>query len=257
MSDRNNSIMACIVAFVIVCGVIVGGIYLLGQMDFNWDNNSNVNPELSEHSFTFNETSNLIGPSVTLDIDLDVGGVNVFFENDYTLIYRLDIIISNETYSQHGTPSVDYTSNVISFSYPVAEVNVTLGSATYYDIDADIDVGSIEIDAESFGFLGNVVVDISVGSIQFIFGDGAYFATNNTIDLDVGVGSIEVVVGLPSDIGGSFTGSIDTGDIDIVSFGWTEVTDTHYETPNFQTASDLVTINAEIGTGSILAVLQQ
>ena len=106
-------------------------------------------------------------------------------------------------------------------------------------------------------FLGNIAVDISVGSIQFIFTEGAYLATNNTIDLDVGVGSIEVVMGLPSDIGGSFTGSIDTGDIDIVSFGWTEVTETHYETTNFLTASDLVTMNAEIGTGSILAVLQQ
>ncbi|MHA1480796.1 MAG: hypothetical protein ACTSQZ_05190 [Candidatus Thorarchaeota archaeon] len=257
MSDRNNSIMACIVAFVIVCGVIIGGIFLLGQMDFNWNNNSNLNPELSEHKFTFNETSILIGPSVTLDIDLDVGGVNVFFENDYTLIYRIDIIISNDTYTTHGTPSVEYSSNVIHFSYPVANVNVTLGCGTYYDIDADIDVGSIEINAESFGNLGNVVADVSVGSIQFIFGDGANFATNNTIDLTVDVGSIDVILGLSSDIGGSFTGSIDTGDIDIISFGWTEISETHYETSNFLTASDIVTIDAQVGTGSLLAVIQQ
>lgn len=257
MSDRNNTILAIFTIAIVLCGTLLAAIYVFGQLDFDWNNpeDDGLDPNADEYSFTFEEVSLSIGPMSAINIGLDVGGVKVFFEDNSTLVYRLDVIVQAETYREYGMPNPLYNSQTLDFSYPVIEANITLGSEAFYRLDINVDVGSVNINAGEFAHVSDV--DVDVGSILFAMLEDITLDGNVTVNLDVGVGSIDLIVGLPTNLGGRFTGSTSTGDFDVYAFGWDEITEYRYETTNYSTANQIITFTSDVDVGDQVIVLHQ
>ena len=73
-------------------------------------------------------------------------------------------------------------------------------------------------------------------------------------DIQTTTGGISIDVDLPSGIGGSIECAVITGGVDITATGWTQITSNHYETSDYDTASQTLTVVAETTTGGINAV---
>jgi len=259
MSDRNNTMLAIITVAIVLCGTIFAAVYVFGQLDFDWNNPDyeGLDPNADEYSFTFEEVSLSIDPVIAINIGIDVGGVNILFEENSTLVYRLDVIVSNDTYKDYGAPNPQFNSPSLNFNYAILEANLTLGSEAFYTFDISIDVGSAHIDAGEFAHISDVDIEVDVGSITLAMLEDITLDGNVTVDLDLDVGSVDLVIGLPTNIGGRVTGFTSTGDFDIFSFGWDEIAAYRYETTNYSTASQTVTFTSELGTGSQMIVLHQ
>jgi hypothetical protein len=76
-----------------------------------------------------------------------------------------------------------------------------------------------------------------------------------TFDLQTTTGGISVIADLPSGVGGSIECATSLGSVSITAAGWTEITSKHYETTDYDTASQTLTIIAETNLGGISAVL--
>ncbi|MHA1638064.1 MAG: hypothetical protein ACTSUB_08620 [Candidatus Thorarchaeota archaeon] len=259
MSDRNNTMLAIITVAIVLCGTMLTAVYVFGQLDFNWNipDYEGLDPNANEYSFTFEEVSLSIDPVIAINIGIDVGGVNILFEENSTLVYRLDLIVSNDTYKDYGAPNPQFNSPSLNFNYAIIEANLTLGSEAFYTFDISIDVGSVNVDAGDFAHVSNVDIEVDVGSITFALLEDFTLDGNVTVDLDLGVGSMDLIVGLPANIGGRVTGSTATGDFDIYSFDWDEITENRYETTNYSTADQTITFTSDVDVGEQVIVLNQ
>ena len=74
---------------------------------------------------------------------------------------------------------------------------------------------------------------------------------NSTFDLQTSTGGIAIDADLPSGIGASVECAVTTGSIDISATGWTQITPNNYETIDYHTASQTLTVIAGTTTGSI------
>ncbi len=257
MSDRNNTVLAIFTVGIVLCGTILAAAYVFGQLDWSTPDHEGLDPNADEYSFTFEETSQSFGAIITINIGIDVGGVNILFEDNSTLVYRLDLIVSNDAYEEYGAPNPHFSSPTFNFNYEVIEANLTLGSEAFYTFDISIDVGSVNVNAGDFAHVSNVDIDVDVGSITFALLEDFTLDGNVTVDLDLGVGSMDLIVGLPTNIGGRVTGSTTTGDFAIYSFGWDKITDYRYETTNYSTVNQTITFTSEVDTGDQVIVLNQ
>jgi hypothetical protein len=84
--------------------------------------------------------------------------------------------------------------------------------------------------------------------------DDVVLIGNATFDIDATTGGVSVVVDLPTGIGGSVEAAVGIGAVDITAVGWTEITSNHYETSDYNTASQTLTVVIETSTGGITAV---
>jgi hypothetical protein len=247
--QRNTTMVVCVVLVIAIGGILVGLLAFYSPLPGGW------NWSDATTDFSFDDTLGSRTGTVELDLDLSVGGVKITFENDSNLLYRIDMEVPNNTIAEHGDPVVTFSSNTITLDYPVAEVNVTLGGGVNYTLDVTISTGAINLELTLGAHIGDVALNTSVGAISLVMTDDVVVNGDVEFSLLTSVGSIDVVAGLPTDVGGSFDATTSIGSIDVVAPGWTETTSDHYETDDYNTASNTVTITAITGTGSVNAVL--
>ena len=239
----------CIFAVLVVGAVSVGLISYYGPNTWNWD----ANPASTD--FSFEADVGTINETVTLDIDITTGGVAITFVDNESLLYKIDIEVLNTTLETEAAPTVTFASNTISLAYLVAGVNITLGSGVNYTLNVDVTTGGIAVVMDLGAHVGDVSLDITTGGIALEMTDDAVILGNATFDLSTTTGGIALDVDYPTGVGGSIECAVGTGSVDITATGWTEITANHYETSDYDTASQTLTILAQTTTGSIDAIV--
>jgi hypothetical protein len=244
--QRNTSMVVCIFAVIIVGAIAVGALSFYGTNWLNWSTAST--------DFHFDAEVGATTGTVTLDIDLAAGGVAITFVDDATLLYDIDIEVQNRTLERDGDPSVTFTSNTIGLDYTAAGVNITLGSGLNYTFDVDVATGGVDVELVDGAHVGDIAITAETGGITFGMTDDVVLIGNTTFDLDTTTGGITIVVDLPTGVGGSVECATTIGGVDITATGWTQITSSHYESSDYETASQTLTVIAEATTGGITAV---
>ena len=252
--ERNNTMLACIIGFIIIGGVAVGAVFFLGTANWNFTI-PNVNDWDEGEIFEFDRTESSMPATVTLDVDISTGGIQVIFVDDAALLYDISMWVPNNTLTQYGDPEVTYASDTITLDYPTAGVNITLGTGTTYLLDLTTSTGAVSLVLANNASIGNINVDVSTGAISLVVEDDIRVSGNLVFDLDTSTGAISAVVDLPTGIEGSFLGSTTTGTVDITGVGWNEISEPLYETPGFSGATNSIRILASTSTGVVSATL--
>ena len=237
----------------VVCifAVLIGGAVIAGLLSYygTW----NWNPATTE--YTFEAEVGATTGTVTLDIDLNAGGIVVTFVDNATLLYDIEIEVQNTTIAIDGEPTVTFIGNTIGLDYTGAGVNITLATGVNYTIDIKADAGGVSVDLDNDAHVGNVSIQATGGGISFKMSDNITLVGNPTFDFAADAGGISLLVDLPANVGGSIDCSVTLGGVDITAAGWTEVTSTHYETSDYGTATQSLTIIVDAGMGGITATL--
>ena len=241
--------VVCIFAVLVIGAVSVGLISYYGTNTWNW------NPDPPTTDFSFEADVGAINETVTLDIDIATGGVGIVFVDDDSILYQIDIEVLNTTLATDGDPTVTFTSNTIKLDYTTAGVNITLGSGVNYTINVDVTTGGIAVILGVGAHVGDVTLDTITGGISLIMTDDVVLLGNPTFDLSATTGGISIIVDFPTDVGGNIECAVVTGVVDITATGWTMVTANHYETSDYDTASQTLTIIAQTTTGGIDAIV--
>jgi hypothetical protein len=237
----------CIFAVLIGGAVVAGALSYYGTTNWNWTN--------ATTEFSFEADVGATTGIVTLDIDMTAGGIDVTFVDDATLLYEIVVEVNNSTITTHGEPTVTFVSNTIGLDYEAAGVNITLGTGVNYTININAAAAGVTVDLDHGAHIGDVTVQTTAGGLSFTMSDNVTLMGSPTFDFDANAGGITLLVDLPTNVGGSIECSATFGGVDITSAGWTEVTSTHYETSDYDTASQTLTITADANMGGITATL--
>jgi hypothetical protein len=240
--------VVCIFAVIVVGAIAVGLISYYGTNTWNW----NLNPASTD--FAFEADVGATNETVTLDVDLTTGGINVIFVDNATLLYDIAIRVQNTTLEQDGAPTVTFVSNIIGLDYTTAGVNITLGSGVNYTLVIHTTTGGVTINLSDGAHIGDVTVSVTTGGISLEMTDDVMLIGSPTFDFTTTTGGISIDVTLPAGIGASMEGAVTTGGVDITATGWTMITSNHYKTTDYDTASQTLTVIAEATTGGIDAV---
>lgn len=243
--QRNTSLVICIFAVLVIGAVGIGLISFYGTNTWNWNTNQ------ATTDFSFEAETGAINETVTLDINITTGGVSIAFVDNESLLYDIDIEVQNTTLETEGAPTVTFASNTISLIYPEAGVNLTLGSGVNYTIDIDVTTGGLSVVLGAHAHVGDIDLTTITGGIDLIMSSSATILGNATFDLTTVTGGINVIAGYPTGIGGSIECAVGVGGVDITAIGWTQITANHYETSDYDTAAQTLTIIAETTTGGI------
>ncbi|MGY5871008.1 MAG: hypothetical protein RTV72_02045 [Candidatus Thorarchaeota archaeon] len=241
--QRNTSLVICIFAVLVIGAVGIGLISYYGTSTLNWS--------LATTDFSFEAEVGATNETVTLDIDITSGGVSIVFVDDESLLYDIDVEVQNTTLETEGAPTVTFTSNTIRLSYPAAGVNLTLGSGVNYTLDIDVTSGGIAVALGLGAHVGDVSLDTTSGGIALEMTDDVVLLGNATFGLTTTSGGIDIDADYPSGIGGSIECAVGSGGVDITATGWTEITVNHYESSDYNTASQTLTIIAQVDSGGV------
>ncbi len=239
--------VVCILSVLVIGAISVGLISYYGANTWNWNK--------ATTDFSFEAEVGATNETVTLDIDIATGGIAILFVDNESLLYKIDVEVQNTTLETEGNPTVTFASNTIGLTYPAAGVNITLGSGVNYTIDVDVNTGAIAVVLGPGAHVGDVSLDTTTDAISIIMTDDVVLLGNATFNLAATTGGIDILVDYPTGIGGSVECSVVTGSVDITAIGWTEITANHYETSDYDTASQTLTIIAQTTTGSIAAIM--
>jgi hypothetical protein len=246
---RNTGMIVCIVAVLVIGAITVGGLTYLGSNGW-W---GNWNP--AKTTFTFHaDVGNTTG-TVLLDVKLGAGGLTLQFVDNSSLLYRMSVVVQNSTLQQYGSPAVTFAGNKIALDYTAAGVNVTLGTGVRYAIHGNVTAGGISATLDHAARLANMSLTSSAGGITVVTTNQIVVTGDVPVDLHTAAGGISVNVGLPTGVGGSFDATVTAGGVTVNAPSWTHVTQNHYETANYNTASDKLTIMASTNAGGISANL--
>jgi hypothetical protein len=246
MASSFGRIVVAIIGLMIVFGGLV--VLLMWQTDWTWDS------EMVDYDFDSSQAT--IPASVTLDVNLPAGAIEIAFTDDATLLYDIHMEVSRQILDQYGDPTVTFSANEIDLTYAAGSVIIFLGSGTNYTFDIHSSAASVSVIAGANACIGNVTIGASAGSIDFQMTSDVRIYGNITILLETPAGSIDVDVTLPSGFGGSFDGAADVGSVTVTSSGsWFQMSGNNYETTDFATADSTVTITAGTTAGSITADL--
>lgn len=245
---RNPTMVICIIA-VMAVGAIVVGLLATGESGWGWIGHHGVNT-----TYVFESNDSIQGP-VKLNIDLDVGDVNVRFSDNTSLLYKIVMTVDNSTIASHGEPSVTLVSGTIGLSYTVADVNVTLSTGVNYTLSISADTGMISVILSDGAHIGNMTLSVDTGNINLAMTTDVVIHGQTTFSLVTNTGDITAVVTLPASVGGSFSGTSSVGSVSITPVGWDEISENHYQTSDYSTADDTLTITASTNVGSITATL--
>ena len=240
--------VVCIFAVIVVGAIAVGALSYYGNSWFNWN--------LASTDFSFDAEVGATTGTVTLDIDLSTGGVSITFVDNATLLYDIELEVQNTTLEIDGNPSVTFTSNTIGLDYTTAGVNIILGSGVNYTFDVNVATGGIDVDLVDGAHVGDVALATVTGGVSLVMTDDVVLIGNATFDLDATTGSVNVNVDVPTGIGGSVECAVVTGGVDITAAGWTQITSNHYESSDYDTASQTLTVFIETITGGITAIFK-
>ncbi len=237
----------CIFSILVIGAISVGLISYYGANTWNWNK--------ATTDFSFEAEVGATNETVTLDIDIATGGIAILFVDNESLLYKIDVEVQNTTLETEGNPTVTFTSNTIGLAYPTAGVNITLGSGVNYTLDVDVTTGAIAVVLGLGAHVGDVSLDTTTGAIFLEMSDDVVLLGNAIFDLTTTTGAIDILVDYPTGIGGSIECSVVTGSVDITAIGWTEITANHYETSDYDTASQTLTIIGQTTTGGIDAIV--
>ena len=243
--ERNTGMVVCIIGVIVVGAVLVGAFSFFGPTTFGWF--------FGDDTVYYHFDSAVDGTTGTVNLDVDVttGAVNIDFEDNATLLYRIDVGASNRTVQEIGAPTVTFSANTITFDYTTSAVNVTLGSGVNYTLDVTTDTGAVDCDVIRGAHIGDVTITTGTGAIDFFMVSGVVVIGSPDFNFETTTGAIDLNIVLPSGIGGSIEAAVGTGSVDIDAPGWTEITSNHYESSDYDTASQTVTVVVETGTGTV------
>ena len=245
--QRNNTMVACILSVLVVGAIAVGALTYYGTTSWNWSQ--------ATTDFAFEAEVGATTGIVTLDVDVDAGGVVVTFVDNATLLYDIELEVLNRTVEADGAPTVTFVGNVITLDYTAAGVNITLGSGVNYTMDIALLGGGLDLHFIDGAHLGDVNATVTGGGLALILTDDVVLYGSPTFDLNVGAGGMTLNVDLPTNVGGSLECASVSGGVDITAPGWTEITLNHYETSDYDTAPQSLTIIAQTSSGGITAIL--
>jgi hypothetical protein len=232
-------------------GVIVVGAILVGAFSYYGPGWSWGPSETVYYSF-----DSLVGSTtgtVNLDVYVEAGSVKIGFEDNTTLLYRIEFGVSNRTVQETSAPTVTFSSNTITLDYTALEANITLGSAMNYTLNVVAGGGLIDCDVIQGAHVGDVSLTAMSGSIDFLMGSGVSVFGSPDFAFESTTGEVNLIITLPVGIGGSIEGAVAFGTVDIDAPGWTEVPSSHYESSDYDTADQKVTVVAQSDTGTIEA----
>jgi hypothetical protein len=241
--------VACIFAVLVIGAVAVGLLAYYGTNSSNW----NFNPNTT--IFSFEDDVGTINETVTLDIDISAGGVLVVFVDNESLLYSITIEVQNSTLETDGAPTVTFASNTIGIDYTAAGINVTLGSGVNYTLNIQSSAGGVDVVLGQSARIGDIALAVTTGGISLEMSDDAVLLGSPTFNLVTTTGGISIVADLPTGVGGSIECATTLGGVHITATGWTKITNNHYETTDYDTASQTLTIIAQTTTGGIDAVV--
>jgi hypothetical protein len=233
----------------VIGAVSIGLISYYGTDTWNW----NTNPATTD--FSFEAEVGATNETVTLDLNLGAGGILIVFTDNESLLYEIDLEVQNTTLETDGDPTVTFASNTISLDYTAAGVNVTLGSGVNYTINVDVAAGGVSVVLDENAHVGDISIVASTGGIALVMTDDTVLMGNATFDLETTTGGIDITVDYPTGVGGSIECAVTVGGIDITAPGWTQITANHYETSDYDTAAQTLTILAQTTTGGIDATV--
>jgi hypothetical protein len=242
--QRNTGMVVCILAVLIGGAVVVGVFTYLGPSYWGWGPSETV-------YYSFDETVGSTTGIVTLDVDLSAGEVDLEFEENATLLYRIDFATSNRTIQEHGAPTVEFTANTITFNYPAGDVNITLGSSLNYTIDVTTTAGAVKCTLANGTHVGDISIQTEAGAIDFSMTSDVVVIGSPDFSFATTIGAIEIDMAMPSGVGGSVEGVAQWGGIEIDAPGWTEVTSNHYRSSDYLSADQAITVTAQTDTGGI------
>ena len=247
-NGRNNTMVACILGVIIVSAVGIAAIAYFANTNWNpsWNN--------EQLTYSFDATVGSSSDTVELVVDVGTGSIDIEFENNATLLYRIDVTTTNNSVELYGEPTVVSTYGDIRYYYETGSASITLGSGVNYTFDVVTGTGSIDINLGLGAHVGNISLETSTGAIDFVMSSSAVLIGNVDVDLQTSTGSTDIAVTLPANIGVSFEASTSTGSVSVSALGWTQITPNHYETSDYDTASQTMTFIAITGTGSVTAV---
>ena len=248
---RNTGMVVCIIAVLGVGAITVGALTYFGST--GWWGNFNWNQ--AKTTFLFQQDVGNTTGTVLLDVNLAVGGLSLRFADNSSLLYRISVEVQNSTLEQDGPPAVTFNANRIIIDYSAAGVNVTLGTGVRYAIHADVSTGGISATMHNGAQLANVSLTTTTGGVTVLVTDQVAILGNVPFDLHASTGGITVNVDLPAGIGGSFEASTTVGGVHVSTATWTEVTQYHYKTADYDVASNRVSIVAVTTTGGVSANL--
>lgn len=247
--QRNTSLVICIFAVLVIGAVSIGLISYYGTNTWNW----NTNPATTD--FSFEAETGAINETVTLDLDLGAGGILIVFTDNESLLYNIDIRVDNTTLDRDGEPTVTFASNTISLDYTAGGVNITLGSGVNYTINVNVAAGGVAVVLDENAHVGDITIVATTGGISLEMTDDTVLMGNATFDLETTTGGIDLTVDYPTGVGGSIECAVTVGGVDITAPGWTMITSSHYETSDYSTAAQTLTIVAQTTTGGIDATV--
>ncbi|UCH04087.1 MAG: hypothetical protein JSW05_10955 [Candidatus Thorarchaeota archaeon] len=243
--ERNTGMVVCIIGVIVVGAILVGAFSYFGPA-WSWGPTDTV-------YYSFDSLVGSASGTVNLDIDIEAGSVKIDFEDNTTLLYRVDVGVSNRTVQETGAPSVSFSSNTITLDYTALEANVTLGSGLNYTLNVVAGAGLIDCDVIHGAHVGDVSLTTTTGSIEFLMGSGVSVFGSPDFAFESTAGLVDLIINLPVGIGGSIEGAVAFGTVDIDAPGWTEVTSNHYESSDYDTADQKITVVAQSNTGTIEA----
>lgn len=245
--ERNTGMVVCILGVLIVGAVLVGAFSYYGPTFLGWPMGDDT------VYYHFDGTVGSTTGTVNLDLDVTTGTVNIDFEDNATLLYRFDVAVSNRTVQQTSAPTVTFSSNTISLDYSVVECNITLGSGVNYTLNVLTTTGNIDCDLVDGAHIGDVTLKTGTGTIDFYMGSGVVIIQSPDFNLETDTGLIDFTAALPEGIGGSIEADVGIGSVDIDAPGWTMITSSHYESADYDTADQTVTVVIQTNTGVVNA----
>ncbi|RDE16773.1 MAG: hypothetical protein C4K48_01030 [Candidatus Thorarchaeota archaeon] len=241
--------VGCILAVLVIGAVAVGFLAYYGTSYFNW----NFNPATTD--FSFEAEVGATNETVALDVNVAAGSISIVFVDNESLLYEIDMLVQNTTLDTEGVPTVSFIGNTIGVEYPSLGMNITLGSGVNYTINILTQSGSVSVVFGAGAHIGDLTASVTSGSISIVMVDDTVLLGSPTFDLQTTTGGISIVADLPSGVGGSIECATSLGSVSITAAGWTEITSNHYETTDYDTASQTLTIVAQTGLGGVSAVL--
>ncbi len=245
--ERNTTMIFCILGVLVVGSIAVGAITFYGSSWLGHDNT----PVYFHEDSTIGSVSGL----VTINADINTGSLNILFVDNDTLLYDVDVQMSNRSYLQYGDPTIAFSSNTLTLSHEVAAFNITLGNGINYTINAQTSTGSIACVLSHDALVGDVALTTGTGSIAFTMTNDVTLIGNVDFDLTTNTGSVTAVIILPDDVGADFSAELGVGSIVVNAPTWDKVTSTHYQSDDYGDAPQNLDIVVETSVGSVTATL--
>ena len=230
---------------IVVGSVLVGAFSYFGPA-WSWGLSDRV-------YYSFDSLVGSATGTINLDVDIEAGSVEIEFEDNATLLYKIEVGVISRTVQETGAPTVTFSSNTIALDYTALEANITLGSALNYTLNVIAGAGLIDCDVTQGAHIGDVSLTTTTGSIESLMGSGLSISGSPDFAFESTAGLVDLIINLPVGIGGSIEGAVAFGTVDIDAPGWTEVTSNHYESNDYDTAEQKVTVVAQSNTGTIEA----